>query len=125
MLFLARMAWKVLAPSMSTINLSSYGIEGPVVLRNLPPSRLYIEAIRHEPTSTISDTGALIAYSGAKTGRSPKDKRIVSNPDSKDDIWWGKVNIAIDENTFLTNRERAVDYLNVCERLYVVDAFAG
>ena len=110
---------------MPTINLSSYGIEAPVVLRNLPPSELYIEAIKYEPTSSISDAGALIAYSGEKTGRSPKDKRIVANPESQDDIWWGDVNIAIDEDTFLTNRERAVDYLNVCERLYIVDAFAG
>ena len=31
----------------------------------------------------------------------------------------------MDERTFLINRERAIDYLNTRERLYVVDAFAG
>lgn len=110
---------------MRTLDLSAYGIEHAEILRNPPPSQLYIEAIRHEPDSSISDTGALIAYSGEKTGRSPGDKRIVSNPESHDDIWWGDVNIAIDEETFLTNRERALDYLNLCDRIYVVDAFAG
>jgi len=107
------------------MDLSSYGIESELVLRNADPSQLYMEAIRYERDSSISDEGALIAYSGEKTGRSPKDKRIVSNPESTEDIWWGDVNIAIDEHTFQVNRERAVDYLNVCERLYVVDAFAG
>ena len=31
----------------------------------------------------------------------------------------------MDENTFVLNRERAVDYLNMLDRIYVVDAFAG
>ena len=32
---------------------------------------------------------------GVKTGRSPKDKRVVEHPDSKNDIWWGPVNIPL------------------------------
>jgi ATP-dependent phosphoenolpyruvate carboxykinase len=42
-----------------------------------------------------------------KTGRSPKDKRLVEHPDSKNDIWWGMVNIACDERTFQINRQLA------------------
>lgn len=110
---------------MENIDLSPYGIEVKDVVRNAVPAQLYMEAIRHEPTSSLSDGGALIAYSGEKTGRSPKDKRIVSNPESEDDIWWGNINMPINMETFLTNRERALDYLNICPRLYVVDAFAG
>jgi len=34
----------------------------------------------------------LTAYSGQKTGRSPLDKRIVKEPSSEEDIWWGPVN---------------------------------
>merc|ERR1719463_656757 len=63
--------------------------------------------------------------SGKKTGRSPKDKRCVDEPSSTGDIWWGKVNIKLDENSFLINRERAVDYLNTQKRIFVVDGFAG
>ncbi|MEM9861911.1 MAG: phosphoenolpyruvate carboxykinase (ATP) [Myxococcota bacterium] len=108
-----------------TLDLSPHGIDAKSVLRNAAPARLYMEAIRYEPDSSISDRGALIAYSGEKTGRSPKDKRIVKNEASQKDIWWGPVNFPIKSHTFEINRERAVDYLNMCERLYVVDGYAG
>lgn len=86
---------------------------------------MYEEAIRFDPGSVITNTGALVAYSGEKTGRSPKDKRIVDHPNSSEDVWWGSVNIKLDEHTFLVNRERATDYLNTRRQLYVIDAFAG
>jgi len=91
----------------------------------MSPARLYEEAIRHEPGSALSDAGALIAYSGEKTGRSPKDKRVVRHPDSEANVWWGPVNFPLEEQTFDINRERAIDYLNTREKLYVVDAYAG
>lgn len=113
------------APMPSTIDLSAHGITVSDILRNPHPPSLYEEAIRHESGTSISDTGCLIAYSGEKTGRSPKDKRVVRHEDSEKDIWWGPVNFPLDESTFSINRERAVDYLNTRSRLYCVDAFAG
>jgi len=95
------------------------------VHRNLPPSALYEHAIRHEKDASIAENGALVAYSGIKTGRSPKDKRVVEHAASKNDVWWGPVNIPCDERTFQINRQRALDYLNTCERLYCFDGFAG
>lgn len=92
--------------------------------RNAPPAQLYEDAIRNEG-AIISSSGALINFSGKKTGRSPKDKRIVFEETSKDDIWWGPVNIKMDEHTFEINRERAIDYLNTRELVYVFDGFAG
>ena len=62
---------------MTDFSLAEHGISVERVLRNPAPSFLYEEAIRREPRAAISDTGALIAYSGEKTGRSPKDKRVV------------------------------------------------
>ena len=106
-------------------DLSQYGITVQDVRRNLSPAALYIEAIRADLKCDIADSGALIAFSGEKTGRSPKDKRVVEHPDSKDDVWWGSVNVPIDNETFEINLERAKDYLNTRSRLYVVDAFAG
>jgi len=106
-------------------DLSQYDIDVATVHRNASPAALYEDAFRLDPGSTLSDTGALIAYSGDKTGRSPKDKRVVKHPDSADDIWWGSVNIALDESVFCVNRERAVDYLNTRQELYCLDAFAG
>ncbi|MFO0906192.1 MAG: phosphoenolpyruvate carboxykinase (ATP) [Pirellulales bacterium] len=106
-------------------DLAQYGIHVADVRRNLSPAALYLEAIRDDPKCDIADTGALIAFSGEKTGRSPKDKRVVEHPDSKDDVWWGAVNVPIDDETFDINRERAIDFFNTRKRLYVVDAFAG
>jgi len=105
--------------------LTPYGLEVENVLRNLPASRLYEEAIRHEPGTCIADSGALVAYSGDKTGRSPQDKRVVRRPESEKDVWWGSVNVALEPTAFAANRERAIDYLNTRERLYVFDGFAG
>jgi phosphoenolpyruvate carboxykinase (ATP) len=110
---------------MNGFDLSRHGIAVATVLRNAAPSLLYEEAIRFDHGTTISDTGCLIAYSGEKTGRSPQDKRVVRHPDSERDIWWGPVNFPLDETTFMINRERAKDYLNTRERLYVVDGYAG
>ena len=66
------------------------------IKRNAPPAVLYEDAIRNEG-AIISSSGALINFSGKKTGRSPKDKRIVYEETSKDEIWWGSVNIKMDE----------------------------
>lgn len=48
---------------------------------------LYEDALVYESGSAITSSGALTAYSGKKTGRSPLDKRIVEEASSKDDIW--------------------------------------
>ncbi|MEZ6061320.1 MAG: phosphoenolpyruvate carboxykinase (ATP) [Planctomycetaceae bacterium] len=106
-------------------NLSDHGITVADVQRNLDPAALYEEAIRFGSGTSISDTGCLIAYSGEKTGRSPKDKRVVRHPESEQNVWWGPVNFPLDELTFSINRERAIDYLNTRPRLYCVDAYAG
>ncbi|CAE6374320.1 unnamed protein product [Rhizoctonia solani] len=92
--------------------------------RNAPVAQLYEDAVRYEG-AVISSSGALINFSGKKTGRSPKDKRIVYEETSKDDIWWGPVNIKMDEHTFEINRERAIDYLNTRDLVYVFDGYAG
>ena len=114
-----------MSTNIHELDLSHYGITVETVHRNLSPAHLYEHSIRYEAGSSIADSGALIAYSGAKTGRSPQDKRIVKHADSEKDVWWGPVNLPMDERGFHLNRERAVDYLNTCERLYVIDAYAG
>jgi phosphoenolpyruvate carboxykinase (ATP) len=110
---------------MLPIDFRQHGISVTDVRRNLSPPKLYAEAIREDPDCTIADSGALIAYSGTKTGRSPKDKRVVKHPASEKDVWWGPVNVPIDDATFQINLERAKDYLNTRKKLYCVDAFAG
>ncbi|MDM8518886.1 phosphoenolpyruvate carboxykinase (ATP) [Anaerolineales bacterium HSG6] len=109
----------------TNFTLKQYGIEVGNIVRNARPPVLYQEALEYEPEAAIADSGALMVRSGVKTGRSPKDKRIVAHPDSKDDIRWGSVNIEINEKTFDINHDRAIDYLNTFERIYVVDGFVG
>lgn len=106
-------------------NLKQYGIEVTEIYRNSSVPVLYELGLRLEKGTAISDTGALLVYSGKKTGRSPKDKRIVKHPDSEKNIDWGDINIDLDEHTYMVNHERAIDYLNIKEHLYVVDAYAG
>lgn len=108
-----------------SFDLTKHGIHVATVHRNPPVGQLYAQALRNEKGTAIASNGALVALSGAKTGRSPTDKRIVQEDSSKDDIWWGPVNIALDEHTFDINKERAIDYLNTREFLYCIDAFAG
>jgi phosphoenolpyruvate carboxykinase (ATP) len=106
------------------IDLSSYGITLTEIFRNASPARLYEHALRTSDAA-ITSSGALAIRSGSKTGRSPKDKRIVEDDASKEDIWWGEINIPLSENSFLINRQRARDYLNTRSRLYVLDGYAG
>lgn len=75
--------------------------------------------------STITETGALSCSSGERTGRSPKDKRIVFDETTKEIVNWGKVNIPLEPHSFLVNKSRAVDFLKTRKRIFVVDSFAG
>jgi phosphoenolpyruvate carboxykinase (ATP) len=106
------------------VDLKDHNILVRNVYRNMPTARLYENAIARE-SSAITSTGALATNSGSKTGRSPRDKRIVELPTSKHDVNWGDVNIKLDEHTFLINRQRAIDFLNSREYIYVADGFAG
>ncbi|PON97121.1 Phosphoenolpyruvate carboxykinase, ATP-utilizing [Trema orientale] len=101
-----------------TISVSDSSLKFTHVLYNLSPAELYEQAIKYEKGSFITSTGALATLSGAKTGRSPRDKRVVKDETTEDELWWGKgsPNIEMDEHTFMVNRERAVDYLNSLDK---------
>lgn len=101
------------------------GVDKSRFRRNSSTASLYEEALRYENGTIITSTGALSCISGHKTGRSPKDKRVVKNPESSKDIWWGPVNIPMEQHIFDVNRERAVDFLRICKRVYVFDGYAG
>jgi ATP-dependent phosphoenolpyruvate carboxykinase len=70
---------------MSSFNLQQHEIAVEKIHRNLPPSALYEHAILYEKDAHIAENGALVAYSGVKTGRSPKDKRVVKQTPSEND----------------------------------------
>ena len=105
-------------------DLSPQEITVPVVVRNASPARLYEDALTRERAGVVS-SGAIAIRSGTKTGRSPKDKHVVRHRESEKDVWWGSTNHPIDEHTFFLNRQRAIDYLNTRDQIYVFDGFAG
>lgn len=112
---------------LNTFNLKPFfiPISNPLVFRNLSTAILYEEALQYERGTYIAESGALIISSHKYTGRVPKDKRIVKDEVSEKHVEWGKINIPVDEHTFYINRERAIDYMNSRNRVYVVDAYAG
>ena len=73
----------------------------------------------------LAEGGALVVDTGRHTGRSPQDKFVVREPGSEQRIWWGSVNQPLDEERFDGLREKVATYLEGCDALYVVDAFAG
>ncbi|RAL40604.1 hypothetical protein DM860_006674 [Cuscuta australis] len=107
-----------------TFNTSDSALKFTHILYNLSPAELYEQALKYEKGSFLTASGALATLSGAKTGRSPRDKRVVKD-EATGDLWWGKgsPNIEMDEHTFLVNRERAVDYLCSLEKVFVNDQF--
>ncbi|TYJ10728.1 hypothetical protein E1A91_A11G228000v1, partial [Gossypium mustelinum] len=85
------------------ISVSDSSLKFTHVLYNLSPGELYEQALKYEKGSFLTSTGALATLSGAKTGRSPRDKRVVIDDTTQDELWWGKgsPNIEMDEHTFM------------------------
>ncbi|RZR79520.1 hypothetical protein BHM03_00005250 [Ensete ventricosum] len=73
-----------------TISVSDSALKFTHVLYNLSPAELYEQAIKYEKGSFITSTGALATLSGAKTGRAPRDKRVVFDETTAEELWWGK-----------------------------------
>ena len=90
---------------------------------NLPPAALVEEALRRGE-GTLTDTGALMADTGAFTGRSPKDRFVVKDANTADSVWWGDINIAFEADKFDQLHQKMVQYLEDKE-IYVRDAYAG
>ena len=113
-----------IASMPATVDLRQYEITVDRVVYNASPAKLYEDAVVRE-RAAIANSGALMIRSGAKTGRSPMDKRIVDHPASTAKIWWGPVNIRLSEAIFVINRQRAIDFLNTRDTVYVFDGYAG
>jgi phosphoenolpyruvate carboxykinase (ATP) len=91
---------------------------------NLSTSGLYTHALLRGD-ARLAEGGPLVVDTGRHTGRSPKDKFVVREPESEARIWWGDVNQPIDEDTYERLREKVIAYHEGRDDLYVVDAFAG
>lgn len=98
-------------------------LAGARINRNLSvPQMVAVSLARGE--SKLAANGALVAYTGARTGRSPKDKFIIHDDRTRDRVNWGKVNQPFDAAKFDALLDRVLDHLKGRD-LYVQDLFAG
>lgn len=93
------------------------------VFWNLCPSEL-VEHTLKAGQGKLIDSGALAVQTGEFTGRSPKDRFIVSDELTQHEVWWGNHNIAFEEDAFLKLKERMHLYCSKLN-LYVRDAWVG
>src|ERR1700694_5189419 len=93
------------------------------IYRNLRSGPLVEHAIRRDE-GQLADNGALVAYTGKYTGRTPKDKFTVKDGITADKVNWGDSNSAFDPNRFDPLFERVVEFLRG-RHLYIQDLYAG
>src|SRR5436190_8952638 len=91
--------------------------------RNLSVGRLVELSLRRNESS-LASTGALVALTGQRTGRSPGDKFVVREPSSESRIWWGKVNQPMSRENFQRLRGRVNEHFKGRE-VFVFDGYAG
>jgi phosphoenolpyruvate carboxykinase (ATP) len=106
-------------------DLAQHGVtpSGRVVWNPTTPVLYEHAVLRGE--ARIAAGGPFVVETGTFTGRSPKDKFAVREPESENRIWWGDVNHELSEEHFEGLRKKVCDYLGDRDDLYVVDAFAG
>ena len=113
-----------LGPVVSRHGLDRHGLRHAATAHwNLGAPALYEYSLGREGTR-LAQGGALVALTGAHTGRSPNDKFIVEEASSREQIWWGEVNRAMSEAQFEGLHAKVLAYLQDRE-LFVQDLFAG
>ncbi|MDT0675142.1 phosphoenolpyruvate carboxykinase (ATP) [Autumnicola musiva] len=105
-----------------TISLEAYGIQDAKIKYQLSPQELHNETIK-KGEGVEAGSGALAVNTGRFTGRSPKDRFIVKDEVTKDDVWWGDINIPFEEDKFDHLYKKVTTYLSGKE-VYVRDAYA-
>ena len=90
---------------------------------NLSVPALYEEAIRRRE-GLIGQGGALVVRTGVHTGRSPNDKFIVEDSESKGRVDWGKTNKPISPAQYRALYGRMIAYAQRRE-LFVRDCWGG
>ena len=89
---------------------------------NLPPAELVEHALQKN-MGVLADNGALAVNTGEFTGRSPKDRFIVKDDVTRDQVNWGDINIAFDPQNFDKLFDKVTNYIQDKE-IYVRDAYA-
>ena len=119
---------------MAELNLNKYGITGTTEIVYNPSYELLFEEemkpdLEGYEVGQVSELGAVNVMTGIYTGRSPKDKFIVMDENSKDTVWWTTDEYKNDNHVASLETWAAVKKIAQQElsnkRLFVVDAFCG
>ena len=111
-------------PVVSRFGLSQHGLRNySTAFWNLSAPALIEDTLRRGE-GELAEGGALVALTGQHTGRSPKDKFTVEEPESAGDIWWGDVNVAMAPAQFEGLHKKVLAYLEN-RNLFVQDLYAG
>ena len=119
---------------MANIDLAKYGITGVTEIVHNPSYEVLFEeetkaGLEGFEVGQETELGAVNVMTGIYTGRSPKDKYIVMDENSKDTVWWTtdeykNDNHPMSEEVWATLKDLAVAELSN-KKLFVVDAFCG
>lgn len=105
-----------------TIALEKYGILDAI--GNYQCSSKALHEITIEKGQGVeTSSGALAVNTGDFTGRSPKDRFIVKDDITRDEVWWGDINLPFESSKFDALYDKVVDYLSGKE-IYIRDVFA-
>ena len=119
---------------MAKLDLTKYGISGTTeIVHNPSYDELFAEetkpGLEGYEKGRVSELGAVDVMTGIYTGRSPKDKFIVMDENSKDTVWWTSEGYKNDNKPASKEAWDACKKLAINElsnkRLFVVDAFCG
>ncbi|MCI9126249.1 MAG: phosphoenolpyruvate carboxykinase (ATP) [Eubacterium sp.] len=119
---------------MATIDLSKYGITGVnEIIHNPSYEKLFEDETNPElegyEKGQVTELDTVNVMTGIYTGRSPKDKFIVEDENSKDTVWWTSEEYPNDNHPASQEAWDACKKLAIEElsnkKLYVVDAFCG
>lgn len=108
----------------SHYGLENHGLENiRTVYWNLSAAPLLEKAFLRQE-GHMTKHGAFIALTGEHTGRSPNDRFIVEDDNTKDDVWWGEVNRPITPDHFQGVLEKIQKHLSGKD-VFVQDCYCG
>lgn len=84
-----------------------------------------VEASIRRNEGKLTDKGALAVTTGKYTGRSPKDRFIVSDAKTENTVDWGEINQPIESEVFDHLFKKVVNYLDERNELFVFNGYAG
>jgi phosphoenolpyruvate carboxykinase (ATP) len=113
----------LLAGKPASLDLRKHGILNPGrALVNLAPAALVEQALTRGE-GLLTERGALAAYTGSKTGRSPKDRYLVQEPSTQGQVCWGPINRPMEPPVFGRLLDKVQTYFQRRD-LFVVDGAA-